>query len=97
MEPADAKRMDHAVGAAGQHHIDFAGANHLGRLADRLAARGTRRDAVGVRPLGIEAGRQMRGRHVQFQFQFVVGAPQPQRLFGEFFLAEFAHLPSIAP
>ena len=64
MKAADAERMDHAVGAAGQHHVDLAHANHLGRFANGLAAGGASGNAIGVGALGIELGRQVRGRHV---------------------------------
>ena len=96
METADAERMNHAVCAAGQHNIDFAGANHFGRLANRLAAGSASRDAIGVGSLSIEMRRQMRGRHVQLQFQFIIGPPQSQRLLGELFRDETDRPPSNA-
>ena len=43
VETGDAERMDHAVCAAGEHHVGIAAADDLRRLADRLAARRRRR------------------------------------------------------
>ena len=69
IEARHAERMDHAVRPAGEHHVDLAAADHLGRLADGLAARGTRGEAVHVRTLRIEPRRQIRGRHVRLLFE----------------------------
>ena len=41
VEAGDAERVDHAVRAAGEHHVGVAAADHLGRLADGLRAGGT--------------------------------------------------------
>ena len=65
IEAGDAERMDHAVRTAGEHHVGLAAADHLGRLADRLAAGGTGGEAIHVRALGVELRRQIRGRHVR--------------------------------
>jgi len=54
VEARHAERMDHAMGAAGQHRVGVAPADDLRRLAHGLAAGGTGRQAVEVRPLGIE-------------------------------------------
>ena len=70
VEAGDAERMDHAVRAAGEHHVGVAAADDLDRLADRLAAGGAGRQAVGVRALGVEHGRQVAGRHVGLLLQF---------------------------
>ena len=50
VEAGDAERMDHAVRAAGEHDVGLAVADHLGRLADGLAAGGTGGQAVVVGP-----------------------------------------------
>ena len=57
VEAGDAERMDHAVRAAGEHHVGLAAANDLGRLADGLAAGGAGRQAIQVRTLGVEHAR----------------------------------------
>ena len=69
IEAGDAERMDHAVRAAGEHDVGIAAANDLDRLADRLAAGGAGRQAVGVRALGVEHGGQVPGRHVRLLLQ----------------------------
>ena len=64
VEARDAERMDHAVGAAGEHHVGLAAANDLGRLADRLAGGGAGGEAVEVGTLRVEESGQVPGRHV---------------------------------
>ena len=54
VEAGDAERVDHAVRAAGEHHVGVAAADDLGRLADGLAAGGAGGQAVGVRALRVE-------------------------------------------
>ena len=69
IEAGDAEGMDHAVRAAGEHHVGVAAADDLGGLADGLAAGGAGRQAVGVRPLGVEHAGQVAGRHVGLLLQ----------------------------
>ena len=57
--------MDHAVGAAGEHDVGVAMANHFGGLADGLAAGGTGREAAEIGPLDAEMGRQVGRRGLQ--------------------------------
>lgn len=55
--------MDHTMGAAGKDHIGVAATDELTRLADGLRAGSAGSQAVVIRPLGPEPGRQMhRGR-----------------------------------
>ena len=49
VEAGDAEGVDHAVRAAGEHHVGVAVADDLGRLADGLAAGGAGGQAVVVR------------------------------------------------
>ena len=70
VEAGDAEGMDHAVRAAGEHDVGIAAANDFGRFADRLAAGGAGRQAIEVRPLGVEHGGQMARRHVRLLLQF---------------------------
>ena len=83
VEAGDAERMDHAVRAAGEHEVGLAVADHLGRLADGLAAGGTGRQAVVIRPFQIEILRQMARRRVQLLFVFVLGVEDVQAARGE--------------
>ena len=66
VEAGDAERVDHAVGAAGEHDVGFAAADDLGRLADGLAAGGAGGEAVEVRAFGAEMRGHVGGRHVRF-------------------------------
>ena len=79
-EPGEAERVDHAVGAAGEHHVGVAAADQLGRLADRLGAGGARRLAGRVRPPGAEDGRQVPDRSPGLLLGFAgrVEGPQPE-------------------
>ena len=70
VEAGDAERVDHAVRAAGEHHVGVAAADDLGRFADRLAAGGAGGQAVDVGALGVEHAGQVAGRHVRLLLQF---------------------------
>ena len=70
IEAGDAEGVNHAVGAAGNHAIGIPAADDFGGFADRLAAGRASRQAVQVRPLGVEHAGEMAGRHVRFLFQF---------------------------
>ena len=59
LKPVTPKGMDHAVRAAGEHHVGVAAADQLGRLADRLAAGGAGGEAVDVGALRPEHARQV--------------------------------------
>ena len=83
VEAGHAEGVDHAVRAAGEHHVGVAAADDLGRLADRLAAGGAGRQAVDVRPLGVEHAGQVAGRHVRLLFQLADGMEQFQARCGE--------------
>ena len=52
-------------GAAGQHQVGVAVADHLGRLADRLAAGGAGGQAAVIRAEQTEIGGEVAGRGVQ--------------------------------
>ena len=79
-EPGEAERVDHAVGAPGEHHVGIAAADQLGRLADRLGAGGARRLARRVRPPGAEDGGQVPDRSPWLLLRFAdrVEGPQPE-------------------
>ena len=66
VEARDAERVDHAVGAAGEHDVGLAAADDFGRLADGLAAGGAGGEAVEVRAFGAEMRGHVGGRHVRF-------------------------------
>ena len=83
IEAGDSKGMDHAVGAAGQHHIGLATAHDLSSLANRLARSRTGREAVEVWPLGIEQASKMPGRHVGLLLDFCKRMERLQSLFRE--------------
>ena len=83
IEAGDAEGMDHGVRAAGEHHVGLAAADDLDRLADGLAAGGAGRQAVDVRPLGVEEAGQVAGRHVRLLLQFGDRVEQFQALAGE--------------
>src|SRR4051812_30585887 len=53
--------MDHAMRAAGEHHVGVAAADDLDRLADRLRAGGASGQAVGVRAARPEEAGQVAG------------------------------------
>jgi len=57
------------VRSAGNHRIGIAAANDLGRLANRLTAGRTGRQAVHVRALGVEQAGDMPGRHAWLLLQ----------------------------
>ena len=61
-EARDAERVNHAVDAAGEHHVGAAAANDLDRLADRLGARRAGRQAREVRASRAEDARDVAGR-----------------------------------
>ena len=65
VEAGHAERVDHAVRAAGEHHVGVAAADDLGRLADRLRAGGAGGQAVGVRAPGPEEAGQVAGGRVR--------------------------------
>ena len=69
IESGHSKRMNHAVSSAGEHHIGIAASNDLGRLANGLTAGGAGGEAVEVRTLSVEHGRQVAGRHVGLLLQ----------------------------
>ena len=81
--------MNHAVGAAGQHHIGFPATNDLGGFADRLAACSAGRQAIEVWALGVEQCSQVSGWHVWFLFDFLGGIEQFQAAIDEFGGIEF--------
>ena len=61
VEAGHAERVDHAVGAAGEHDVGVAAADDLGRLADRLRAGGAGGQAIGVRASRSEDHGEVRG------------------------------------
>ncbi|MFO0929086.1 MAG: hypothetical protein U0736_19035 [Gemmataceae bacterium] len=65
VEAGNAERVNHAVRPAGEHDLGLALANHVDRLANRLAGGRTRRQAVGVRPFQAEVSGQVGGGGVQ--------------------------------
>ena len=65
VEPGDAKGMDHAVRAAGEHHVGLAAADDLGSLADRLARSRAGCEAVEVGTLRVEQSGEVAGGHVR--------------------------------
>ena len=83
VEAGHAEGVDHAVGAAGQHQVGVAVANHLGRLADRLAAGGAGRQAVVIGAEQTEIGGEVAGRGVQFLFGLRSGLELAQSVAGE--------------
>ena len=83
VEAGHAEGMDHGVRAAGEHHVGLAAADDLDRLADRLAAGGAGRQAVDVRPLGVEEAGQVAGRHVRLLLQLGDRVQRFQALLGE--------------
>ena len=70
VEPGHAKGMDHAVSAAGKHHIGIPTPHQLHRLADRLARGRAGSEAVEVGAVGIEHPGQMARRHVGLLLHF---------------------------
>ncbi len=79
-EPRQAERVDHAVDAAGEHHVGHTAADQLGRLADRLGAGRARREAREVRAPRPECGREMSGGHPRLLFGLEERVEQPDPL-----------------
>ena len=50
VEAGHAERVDHAMGAAREHHVGVASTDDLNRFADRLRAGGAGGEAIRVRP-----------------------------------------------
>ena len=70
IEAGHTERMDHAVRPARNHRVRVAAADDLRRLAHRLAARRTGRQAIHVRALRAEHGRDVARRYARFLLQF---------------------------
>ena len=75
--------MDHRVRAAGEHDVGLVAADDLDRLADRLAAGRARREAIDVRPLGVEEAGEVGGHHVRLLLDFGHRVEHFQALLGE--------------
>jgi hypothetical protein len=95
VEARDAERVNHAVSAAGKHHLGIAAADDFGRFADRLAGSGTSGEAVQVRALGVEQAGEVASRHVRFLFEFDLRVEPFEPALGELFEIEFAVLPGL--
>ena len=83
MEPRDAKRMNHAVGTAREHHVGLAPADRLHRLADGLGAGHAGGREVGVRPPGSQQTRYVAGRRSRLQQQIFIGRAEATGLLDE--------------
>ena len=83
LKPVTPKGWIMRVRAAGEHHVGLAAADDLDRLADGLAAGGAGRQAVDVRPLGVEQAGQVAGRHVRLLLQLGDRVEDFQALAGE--------------
>ena len=83
VEPGDAEGMDHAVRAAGEHHVGLTAADDLGSLADRLTRSRTGREAVEVGPLRVEQSREVAGGHVRLLLHLRERVERLQSLFRE--------------
>ncbi len=82
-EAGDPERMDHAVHAAGEHHVGPAAADDLDRLADRLGAGGAGGQAREVRAPGPEDARQVARRRARLLLRLFERIEQPQPDLGE--------------
>ena len=82
--------MNHAVRAAGEHHVGVAAADDLGRLADRLAGGGAGGQAVQVGALGVEQAGQVAGRHVRLLLELLLRVEPFEAALGELFQIQFA-------
>ena len=83
-EAGHAERMDHAVGAAREHDVGAAVADHLVGLPDRLGAGRAGGQAVGVGPLAPKTLARWAGRRARLLLGLAHRVQVVRRLAGEF-------------
>jgi len=78
VERTDRDLDEAGLGPAGEHDVGLASADDLGRLADRIRARGTRRNVPHVRALRAVLHGDLAGRHVDDHHRYQKGRGLPR-------------------